>query len=179
MEAIRQLLLIFAGIVLINLALSAAFWIRYRTKLHRGLFLVWATTVLSAVIGGVPVKTSIGIALSSVPGFLVSLSLADLLGRVASFQIRRRFYWLTLAGGVAVAFVAHLADAPFWAVALPISAAIAVPLIDTPMRGFLSRDFRFSMPGKAAAVSCVIYGPHLLDYPFLRDGRPSPCWDSL
>jgi signal transduction histidine kinase len=169
LETIRQLLLIYAGLLLINLAISLALWIRYRTHLHRGLFLVWGASVLAAVGGSFPATTSLSMTLVMAPGFLVSLSLADLLGRVAGFQPRSRVYWLAFAVGFGAVFVANALGAPFWAIALPLSLAVALPLVETPLRGLLSPQVRFTMPAKTAALSSILYGLHMVDFAFLRD----------
>jgi signal transduction histidine kinase len=169
LETIRQLLLMYAGLVLINLALSALLWKRYKTKLHRGLFLVWGATVAAAIAGSFPASTPLPMTLTVAPAFFVSLALADLLSRVVGFAIPVRLYWSLFLGGLAAAVCFFLVGAPFWATALPVSIAIAAPVIDAPIRGLLKRNVAFTVPAKAAAFSCVAFGLHELDYPFLRD----------
>jgi signal transduction histidine kinase len=169
MEAVRQLVLVYSGVIVINLALSAVFWLRYRTLLHRNLFLVWASSIVAALAQALPATNQLALALMLGPTFLVGLSLASLLARIAGLRLPSRLYWSTLGVGVVLATLAHISLGRFSITALPVSIAVALPLLDTPLRALLTKSAEITMPAKAAALSCMAYGIHNLDYPFLRD----------
>jgi signal transduction histidine kinase len=167
METVRQLILVYAGVLLINLALSAVLWFRYRTALHRSLFLFWASSVGYCFVQAVPTTTPLGLSLSYLPSFVITYQLANLVAGIAEIPMPRRPY-LGVVVGAALAMLALAgAGAPFWAVSLPVSVAVALPILDTPIRAL--RGARLTLPGKAAAFSCIFSGLHDLDYPFLRD----------
>ena len=169
MENVRQLLLVYVGVIVINLALSAFFWLRYRTALHRGLFLVWLSSIIAGLIQGAPATGSLGVSLLFLPNFLVTVALAALVSGLTGFPLRTRLYvWMLVLGAFASAGFS-LIDAPFWVVALPTAAAAALPVLDVPLRAFVSRETRREVPTRATALSCLAYGAHMLDYPFLRD----------
>ena len=81
MEALRHLLIVFAGILLINVTLSAALWAQHRTPLHRALFALWVSGVMSAGLQGL-VQSDRWIPLAFAVGSITMLSiLADLVAR--------------------------------------------------------------------------------------------------
>jgi signal transduction histidine kinase len=171
METVRQLVLLYAGVLIINFVLSAALWFRYRTSVNRALFLVWSTSIVSLVVQAVPTSTPLGMSLSCLPSFMVTYSLANLISRVVDFKMPTRFYLISVGVATLLTVLISASGAEFWLVALPVSVAVALPIIATPLRALLSRTARLSMSGKAAALSCIASGLHDLDYPFLRD-RP-------
>ena len=169
MEILQQLVLIYAGILVINLALSGLLWFRHRNPLHRGLFTFWAAAVIFFFSQGIPTHGDLWLALSGLPAFLFTFSLARLLGRIASSPIRSRLYLLVAALAPVLSTLAWAMGGPFWAMALPPSFAVALPLLDTPLRALLNRERRPSMIGKATMVSAIAMGLHDLDFAFLRD----------
>ena len=169
MENVQQLALIYAGVLLINFGLSAVLWFKYRTRLHRSLFLVWALSIVFLLFQAVPTADPLKICLSLLPGFVVSHALADLIAGVADVKTHPRLYWSLAVLATAASIAIHVAGGPFWATALPISAAVSLPRIETALRALLSRTSRLSMSGRAAALSCLAMGIHDLDFPFLRD----------
>jgi signal transduction histidine kinase len=169
MEIIQQLVLVYAGTLLINLVLSGLLWFRHRSPLHRQLFLLWAAGVIFFLAQGIPVHTPLGLAMSGVPAFLSSYALAQLLALVAGFTIRKRLYLSVLGLAVLSSFLISKLQAPFWAIALPTSIAVALPALDTPLRALFRRDWRPTMMGKAALISALALGLHDLDFAFLRD----------
>jgi signal transduction histidine kinase len=169
METVRQLLLVYAGVTLINLALSAVFWARYRTGLHKNLFLVWASSILAGLLQSIPTASPLGMALSVLPVFLVSYSLATLIARVAGIPLYSRLYFIGLLVGATGTALLSRAQSPFWVLALPVSAAVSLPLLDAPFRALAGKGGTLTMSGKAAALSCIATALHYLDYPLLRD----------
>jgi signal transduction histidine kinase len=169
--SLGPLLLLYAGINILNLSLSLVLWRRGRTALHRTLVLVWASSALSSVIQALPAQKSILIVLAFASSYPICLALVDLIARVVDLRLRWRWYLSTFLLGLLVSTAMYFADGPFFAVALPVSIVLAVPLLHVPLLALRSRATELTTTGKAAAASCALYGLHLMDYPFLRD-RP-------
>jgi signal transduction histidine kinase len=168
---IQQLLAIYLGILLFNLALSGWLWFRQRATLNRYLVQVWASGCLFAAFQAIPGRGILWEAVSCLPSFLVSVSLANLVGQLSKSAIPARRYWAAAFVAPFLSTAIYFAGGPFWAVALPPSAAVAYPVIDTPLRVLLRRDGSLTSAGKALLLSMLAFGVHDLDYPFMRN-RP-------
>src|SRR5215213_4510794 len=102
MTIVTHLLILYAGLVLINTALSAALWIRSRDPLHRSLVLVWASTLVSYVLQGALTQNALLITYAFVSVFFVNLALAALVARSVQVQLRWRPFALTIAAATAL-----------------------------------------------------------------------------
>ena len=178
MDNVRQLLFVYVGVIVINLALSAFFWVRYRTSLHRGLFLVWLSAILAGLVQGAPSTNHLVVAFLFVPNFLLTLALAALVCGLTGFALRWRLYVGLLTAGSVASIGCHVAGAPFWIVALPTSVAAALPVLDVPLRAFLSASIRGEMPVRATALSAVAYGLHIWTIRSFATSRSSRWWVS-
>jgi len=166
---IENLLILYSGILLINVVLSAVMWAHGRTALHGNLFWVWATGVV-AFLAQVPASNALVITLGYSLTFCPTLATAFLLARLAGMTVPWRWHlgsWVTalLASATAYSF-----GAPFWAVSLPTCLAVASPLALTAIRTLL-RSTQMTISGRALTLSCLAFSAHNLDFAFLRD-RP-------
>ncbi len=169
METVQQLVLLYAGLVVINFILSGVLWYSSRAPLNRDLFRFWASVVVFFLSQAFFGQGTLAVALSCLPAFLISFTLASLLSRIAGITMRAVFYLAAVVLGTAAAIGINAAGGPFWAVALPPSVAVALPLIVVPLRCLLRADNRLTVLGKASMLSALLSGLHDLDYPFLRD----------
>src|SRR5262245_41037430 len=115
MGMLESLLLIYAGLLLINVGLSALLWARQRTPLSRGLFFVWATQVAAFMAQGMAQGRSLAIIYGFSATFFANLAVAALLARVVGLSIPWRPYLALFAAGCILGLVAFFAGAPFWA----------------------------------------------------------------
>jgi signal transduction histidine kinase len=169
MAPITLLLLIYAAALAISALLSGLLWAKYRTPINRNLFLVWGFSLLSLVVQGAPTSSPFLMTLTYCSVFPVSLALATLLASVVGIEAVRRPYLMILVVAVALSSLAAALGLPFWMVSLPAAIAMSTPPIDVAIRSLRHRFGKMTTSAKAAAVTCVIYGLHNLDYPFLRD----------
>jgi serine phosphatase RsbU (regulator of sigma subunit) len=170
MDTVTNLLILYAGLVLINTGLSAALWLGSRDPLHRALLLVWGSTLLSYVLQGALTQNALVITYAFVSVFLVNLALASLVARSLSLPLR----WQPFAGIVAAATILstilYFGGAGFTVVALPVALAVSLPSLVVAVRVF--RAWRHvSVVTRALVVSCVLFSLHNIDFAFLRD-RP-------
>jgi serine phosphatase RsbU (regulator of sigma subunit) len=170
MDTLTNLLILYAGLVLINAGLSAALWAGSRDRLYRALFLVWASTLVSYVLQGALTANALVITYAFVSVFLVNLALASLVARSLALPLR----WQPFAAGVGIAVgastILYATGAGFSAVALPVAIAVSLPSLWIAARVF--RAWRsVSVVTRALVVSCVFFSLHNIDFAFLRN-RP-------
>jgi len=165
---VGQLLLLYAGIVLLDVVLSATLWWHRGSGLNRLLFLVWMAAALSFVAQGLAQAGPFLITLGFATVFLVDLALAALLAALADLGVPWRAYSAGLAAGLVASAAAAATQAPFWAVSLPTSVAVAAPLFHTALRALAAPRRPLTASGRTLAVSCFLFCVHNLDYPFLR-----------
>jgi signal transduction histidine kinase len=167
---LEQLLLLYAGIVLLDVALAFMLWRRGGT-LNRLLFVVWVAAALSFVAQGLAQGGPFLVTLGFASVFLVNLTLAWLLAALADLEVPTRLYTAGLAAAVAVSGAVSLGGGPFWAIALPTAVAVATPLFVTALRALRAPRRPLTASGKTLAAACFLFCAHNLDFPFLR---PNP-----
>jgi len=166
---LRNLLLLYAGLVVINAGITAVLWARNRTPLFQALFFVWATTLLSFIVQGAFQQSTLSIVLAYVSAFPVNLSLAYLLGHSAGVEVRWSPFLIVVLVATAASVMAALVGVPFWLVALPMCIGVCLPSGMTGVRVLATRWKRLTVSGRTLAISSLLFAAHNLDYAFLRD----------
>jgi serine phosphatase RsbU (regulator of sigma subunit) len=165
---VQNLLALYVGLMLFNMALSGALWWRNRNSLYRALLLVWAAGALAFGVQGALVETPFLVALGFVAVFPTNLALANLVALATGVALP----WRRLVAILGVAVVASLImaafGAGFTAVALPIALAVALPTLLTSLRVFRSGWSKLRISAQALVVSAVAFAVHNIDFPFLR-----------
>lgn len=170
MDALTHLLILYAGLVLINTALSAALWLGTRERLHRDLLFVWGSTLLSYVVQGALTQNRLVMTYAYTSVFLVNVALAALVGRSLGMPVRWKPFAWVLAGATAFSTIVWFAGGGFTPVALPVSVAVSLPVLVVAARA--TRVWRqASIAVRALLISCVLFSLHNIDWAFLRD-RP-------
>ena len=169
MQDPKTVILLYAGIVFLNTILSAVLWARSRTALHRSVFLLWATTVVSlGSQGGLnqnALATSIGFSFV----FFVNAALAALIARISGQHMSLRLFVSMWVCGCALSAAAYGAGLPFVAVSLPVSVAVAAPSLYIGLAALLRHSKSLTFTGKGLVVSALFFVAHNLDFPFLGD----------
>ncbi len=166
---LRNVLLLYAGLILINAALAAVLWARNRDELFRSLFFVWASTCLSFGAQGALQETPLLRILAFTTVFLVNLSLAYLFGHAVGVAIAWRRFAVVLGGSVLIAIGTAAAGAPFWLIALPVTIGVCLPTAVTGIVVIATRWKQLTVAGKVLTLSSLVFAAHNLDYAFLRD----------
>lgn len=168
MSVISHLLILYVGILVINVGLSGLLWARRGGELHKRLFFVWATSCASFVTQGAATRGALQIVYGFSVVYFVNLALAYLVAGVASTSIVHRNFTRAYVAALALAALIFWRGGPFWLIALPVSIAVAAPLIATAGRVWVSHRQKLSLTSKALVVSCCLFSVHNLDFPFLR-----------
>ncbi|HEX8791142.1 MAG TPA: SpoIIE family protein phosphatase [Polyangiaceae bacterium] len=169
MNLVQNLLALYAGILLITALLTALLWRRSRDPLHRALFFVWASTIVSFVLQGALAQNDLLVTVGFSSAFLVNLALAQLVAEVVGTSVR----WRPFAAGLVVALTASAAlfaaHGSFLAVSAPVCVAVAMPLLVTGMRIVRTRWRALTTIDRALLASCGVFCLHNLDFALLRD----------
>ena len=170
MDVMVGLSLLYAGIVVLNVGLSALLWWNSRHPLHRGLLAVWAATMLGFVSQGATATATepLTIVLGFAPVVAVNLALASLLGTLLDVRVPWRSSAALFGVGVVSAIGLSAVGAGFTAIALPVCLAIVYPLVALVFRGGRSRWQDLSTSGRVLLVTCLVFNLHNLDFAVLR-----------
>lgn len=171
MDTLTNLLILYAGLVLINTVLSAALWWGNRDPLYRSLLVVWGSTLVSYVLQGALTQNSLVITLAFVSVFFVNLSLASLVARSLDLPLRWQPFAIFVSVGTLLSVALFVAGQSFTVIALPVAVTVSLPSLYMAARVF--RAWRqVSVVTRALVVSCVLFSLHNIDFAFLRD-RPA------
>lgn len=169
MESIKNLLILYAGIVLVNAVLSLALWRVRRTKLHRSVFLLWSATMLTFLAQGI---LSSGTDISDMLGFsfvfLMTLALAGLLDNLISQKTTWRMYVVVMLVCTGCSVAASMIGLPFVVAALPVSFGGSFPMIHVLITRVRKAYRQLTFSGKGLTITSAIYVLHIMDFPFLR-----------
>lgn len=169
MNLLENLIVLYAGTCLLNAILSAALWARSRTQLHRSLFIVWVSTMLSLAAQALLNQNDLAVTAGFSSVFLANLALAALIARISHQQLATRWYvgfWLASLG---VSALAYSLDLSFAVVSLPTALSVAAPISVVGVRALATRRKTMSFTGKGLTVSGLFFVVHNLDFPFLGD----------
>jgi len=169
-DSLSNLMALYGGLLVINVALTAVFWARSRSVLYRLLLIGWGTTVASFVAQGLLTVNALVMTIGFASVFPVNLAFAALLAHAAQVRVPyRRLVWLVI-GAMVVASVSFQLGASFFWVGLPVALAVAAPsLVVVGLAA--ARWGALSTSVRALAASCFLFSLHNLDWPLLRN-RP-------
>lgn len=165
---VRNLLTLYSGLLLCNVALSGALWWRNRNSLYRALLGLWGAATLSFVVQALLFETPLLVALGFAATFPCNLALANLVGLATGSSLPWKRLIVVLALGVFASVALAAAGAGFELLALPTAAAVALPTLLTCLRVVRFRWGGLRTSARALVVSGFAFSIHNLDFPFLR-----------
>jgi serine phosphatase RsbU (regulator of sigma subunit) len=168
---LRNLLFLYAGVVVINVLLSAALWIRDRNPLFRSLLVVWTWTVVALTFSGALTGGTVAIISGLLPTFAVNLMFARILGSTTGVAVPIGPYLGGLAAAYAATIALSVTGHGFTVSTLPTAIAIGLPSLVTGARSLVSGR-RLTTSAIVLLTGCVLFSLHNVDFAFLRD-RPS------
>lgn len=168
MESIRNLLILYAGVLLLNTILSLMLWTRSRNRLHRAVLLLWGSSLVTFVTQGALNKGDIQIIVGFSFVFLITMSLANLLASLIDEKIPWRMLSVVMLIGLGSSILLSYVGLPFYISAVPVSFAGSFPAIYTIVVHYIRRYKGLTFTARGLLISTVFYIVHTLDYPFLR-----------
>jgi serine phosphatase RsbU (regulator of sigma subunit) len=169
-DIVRNLLLLYAGAVLLNVVVSSVLYFRDRKPIYRSLVVCWAAMLVSFGAQGVLSAGQLQIVIGFATAFLVNFAFARLLASTANVHLRWQPYSAALIAGVGSSVVLHTAGFGFTATALPVVVPVALPCLVTVVRLLRARS-RLSTAKFVLVIGCVLFSLHNLDFALLRN-RP-------
>lgn len=165
----QRLVLLYAGMVLVNALVSAVLWYKQRDPLRRAQFFLWATTVVAFVTQGVFQQNQLTFAFGYSFVFFISLSIAQLMVLMTGITLHFRVFFVVLALSYALSCAAYFAGAGFFAVGLPVSIGAALPSLYAPLRVITTRWRAMTITTRGLAMASLAYSLHMLDFCVLGD----------
>lgn len=171
-ETVLNLIGLYAGLVLLNAAISAFIWWSSRQRLQRDLFHVWGAMLVAFVAqgftGDVFADEPLGIVFGFATLFVANLAFARLIDHLHGTAPP----WTWSVGGFVAALIAaafaRAVGAPFTVIALPVALAVAFPLAWSSLHAIVARWKQMSFASRGLMLTCLAITAHTLDYPFLR-----------
>lgn len=169
LDGLENLIITYAGLLLLNTALSAMLWWHHRTALFGSLFAVWGTSLVAFGFQGALQEGTLQVVLSFSTVEFIGLALAFLLRELVDVPVPWRLSLVLWASSLVAAVVLDALGASFAVTALPVCIAVSVPLVVAVFavisRG-LWRELTFS--GRGLVLSVCAYVAHGFDFPILR-----------
>src|SRR5688572_5478837 len=101
-DFVQNLLLLYAGAVLLNVVVSSVLYFRDRKPIYRSLVVCWTAMLVSFGAQGALASGQLQIVIGFATAFLVNFAFARLLASTADVQLRWQPYTIALTAGVAV-----------------------------------------------------------------------------
>jgi len=176
MSNLAALILLFAGLNVVNALVSGLLWFEHRTPLHRSFVLMWCGSVLSLAANALVSGPLMPLA-ALLPTFAMNLSLADIIRRAVGVPPAWRLHLGLFGVSTVMCIVFILVHAPFWMVSMPVVIALGLPLFHIAARAVRAHGWRkLSLTARLVILTATAIGLHELDYPFLR---PDPSFAPL
>lgn len=161
---LKHLLLVLGGLLIINAAMSAMLWARYRTPLYRALFGLWVFGIGAGVAQALVQSDRWMVFAFGFGSFAVHLMLVDLVRRALNLQAHWRVYVWAFGVGVVASFAITWAGAPFWARALPVTVGSSLSLFDIAIQALRLPRRTISITGWSTILAVTLTGLHELSY---------------
>jgi signal transduction histidine kinase len=168
MSVVENLVILYAGILLINIAISAILWIHDKEPLYRSVFFLWLTCVLSLVSQGMSTQNNLMIAIGFTPTFLINISLSYLLTRITAINVPWKSFFFLLLISYPAAVLFDFFRFPFTIITLPVVIAVSFPALYTGIKILYTKWKEISISMRALSLFTCILGVHNIDFAFLR-----------
>lgn len=169
---VLNLLVLYAGTLVINAGIALALWHKNREPLYRALFFVWASNVLAFITQGVLNQNALAITVGFSATIGVDLSMSLLIATLLGLPFRWKPYAAVLVCALAMSAGFFRLKAPFWVVAMPVCIAVPLPLAVTSVAVIRRGWGALTTSGKLFIVSSLLFCVHNFDFAFLRN-RPA------
>ncbi len=163
-----NLLALYAAILGLNTALSAALWFSKRTSLHAALAHAWGLSAVMFVVQALVGEQELPIVLGFATIFLPNLALARLVSLTLDVPLYTRLFIAVLLVGCVLAVGASMLGVGFTWTALPVVVAVALPLSVTALAAIRGRWRVMGVTRRALTISCLLFAAHNLDFAVLR-----------
>lgn len=169
MISVTHILLLYAGIVLINVTLSAFLWYKDKLSIHKPLFILWCATLVNFFLNGISQHNNFTLSLGFSGGILIGLALYKL----CTSDFNEKIPWLFFIPLQILAYLLSIyaqtqTSSLFW-ISLPISIGTATPYLAVTYISIKKYWKQMTFSNKGLVITTFILGLHVLDFPFIRE----------
>jgi hypothetical protein len=170
MDTLQNLLLLYGGVVVVNLLVAFLQWRASQGSMHRRLLEFWMALAAAMVVQALAGYNALTITAGFGFVFFIYLTLAGVVAEVLETEVSWQGPSAALGVGWVASVVLFSVDAPFWLVATPVALAVVSPMALALLSSRVSWD-DLTVSEKSLVVAACLMLLHGLDFPLLRD-RP-------
>lgn len=168
MSITENLLIIYAGVLLINLIISAILWIHDKAPLYRAVFFLWLTTIFSLCVNGVLVQNDLFMVIGFSSAFFINIALSYLLSQITGIEVPWKLFVILLLFSYLVTISCFLLHFSFTLMALPVAVTVSVPALFTASKVLCTKWDTISVSAKCLSFITCLLAFHNIDFAFLR-----------
>ena len=170
MDTLQNLLLLYGGVVVVNLAIAVLQWRASGGSMHRRLLEFWMALLAAMFVQALAGYNALTITSGFGFVFFIYLTLAGVVAEVLEAEVSWLGPTIALGVGWLLSVLLFTLDAPFALVATPVTLAVVSPMALAlwPAR---ARWSGLSVSEKSLVVAACLMLLHGLDFPLMRD-RP-------
>jgi len=169
METLKNLLLLYASIIVFNMGLSGTLWLKNRVYQYKLLFFLWFTTFISFVLSGMFQQGNLAIVLSSASMIFMSLSMAHIVASLSNQKVPTKLFFFLFFLSLPFPFIFHYLNKPFVYLALPVCVAVVYPGFHMAVKAVRNSWSELTFSAKGLVLTTFLITLHHLDFAFLRD----------
>jgi len=169
-EAVKNLILLYVLILVINTIFTFLLWIRNRAEQqYKYMFFMWVAATVSFFVQGIFQSSTLEIALSSSLMFFQSVSLVLLISNLLSIKTSLGKYAVLAVSALPISVLLYSAGQSFLWVTLPIIVTGILPVIVYSIHAIRYHWDELTFSGKCLIMTSFIISAHHIDFAFLRD----------
>ncbi len=166
MELLQPLLVVYSGVMLVNVMLMALLWYFFKETLYKYGILLWVCALLNFVMQGMVAQHELGSVLAFSTYYLCALLLVRVLESTSELKVPYNYYHGLFCVAICCSVIISYMGMSFTAIAIPCAIAVAVPMLYSGWR--VLKDNAAPQLSRLFAFILLLNGLHFLDYPFLR-----------
>ncbi|MBC8184383.1 response regulator [candidate division KSB1 bacterium] len=168
MSLVENLLLLYSGVLFINIIISAILWVHDKAPLYRSVFFLWLTCIFSMVIQGKLDQNNLIIIIGFSSTFLINIALSYLLSQITGIKVPLKLFIFLILISYPIAITFNHLQFSFTLIAIPVVLAVSFPAFFTGTKIIFTKWNEISISTKALSIVTFILALHNTDFAFLR-----------
>ncbi|MBT5856359.1 SpoIIE family protein phosphatase [bacterium] len=168
MSNIENLLILYAGLVLLNTAISAIIWRQQKTTLSKQLFIIWTATFTVLFAQGLLTQNHFVIAIGFSFTFFINTAITNFISTYTKTSLPSKLFYALFSISLVMGGISFYSGYSFLTITLPITLAVSFPLFFTAYIVSKSKWNKLNFTGKALIITIIFFAIHNIDYAFLR-----------
>lgn len=167
------LLILYSGMILLNVLISFWFWLTNRNSLYSSLVRMWVGVFIALWVGGLAQGNPILFVLAGmIPGpYIAAVAATEILLRFINKKPNRIFIYAVGILSFAASVISYFAGLPFVIFAMPSAAVVVLPFAYGLVRLVREKKEKLTPAKMGFVFTYAVMALHSLDFPFLGN-RP-------